>query len=99
MALSGTRAFELIQGSYAATLPSFIVLWAALYHEGAHKIPGTLTLATGIGLWLYEIIRNIVSGGADTEVLSPGFPMILLVLCFVVYWTSDWVVRRLASNG
>ncbi len=99
VALSGTRAFDLIQGSYAATLPSFIVLWAALYHEDARKIPGTLTLVTGIGLWLYEINRNIASGGADTEVLSPGFPVILLVLCFLVYWTSDWVVRRLEPQG
>ena len=75
------------------------MLWAALYHEDARKIPGTLTLVTGIGLWLYEINRNIASGGADTEVLSPGFPVILLVLCFLVYWTSDWVVRRLEPQG
>ena len=99
MALSGTRAFELIQGSYAATLPSFIVLWAALYHKEAHPVPGTLTLAAGIGLWLYEITRNIASGGTDTEVLSPGFPVILLMLCFLVYWTSHWVVRRFETRG
>lgn len=99
LALSGTRAFELIQGSYAATLPSFVVLWAALYHKDARKIPGTLTLATGIGLWLYEISRNIVSGGADTDVLSPGFPVILLLMCVLVYWSSDWVVRRLETHG
>ncbi len=98
MALSGTRAFDLIQGSYAITLPSFVVLWAALYHKDARKLPGTLTLAVGVGLWLYEIGRNLASGGTDTEVLSPGFPVVLLVLCVLVYWASDWVVRRLPSQ-
>ena len=79
MALSGTRAFDLIQGTYSLSLPSFVVLTAALYQKETRNLPGVLTLATGIGLWFYEIGRNVAMGSAGEEVLSPGFPVILLV--------------------
>jgi len=93
MALSGTRAFELIQGSYSITLPSFVVLFAALYHKDTRKLPGVLTLATGIGLWVYEIAGNVTAEGPGQEVLSPGFPAVLFVLCILVYGLTDWLVK------
>ena len=93
VAMSGTRASELIQASYSLTLPSFIVLFAALYHKDAHRLPGVLTIGTGIGLWLYEIIGTIMASNADGEVLSPGFPAILFGLCVAVYFGSDRIIR------
>ena len=94
MALSGTRAFELIQGSYSITLPPLVTLLAALYQKRTHPLPGTLTLAFGIGFWFYEIGSNIASGGTETEVLSPGFPVIQLVSSIAIYWVTDLLVRR-----
>ena len=99
MALSGTRAFELIQGTYAISLPSFVVLGAALYQKETRKLPGVLTLATGIALWFYEIGRNIIADTAGEEVLSPGFPVILLALSFFVYGVSDWLVKRYEARS
>lgn len=94
MALSGTRAFELIQGTYAISLPSFVVLLAALYHKDTRPLPGVLTLATGMGLWLYEIVRNITADDSGQEVLSPGFPVVLFVLSFLIYGVTDWLVKQ-----
>jgi len=94
MALSGTRAFELIQGTYAVTLPSFVVLLAALYHKNARPLAGVLTLATGIGLWMYEIGRNIADDTGE-EVLSPGFPIVLFALSFAVYGVTHFAVTAL----
>jgi len=99
MALSGTRAFELIQGTYAITLPSFVVLLAALYQKETHHLPGVLTLASGIGLWFYEIGSNITASDNDGEVLSPGFPIIQMALSIAVYGVTDWLVRRYGSQS
>ena len=93
MALSGTRAFELIQGTYAISLPSFVVLGAALYQKDTRKLPGILTLAAGIGLWFYEIARNVSADSAGEEVLSPGFPIVLLLLSFAIYGITDRLIR------
>jgi len=93
LAMSGTRASELIQASYSLTLPSFVVLFAALYHKDARKLPGVLTIGTGIALWLYEIIGKILSDDTGGDVLSPGFPAILFVLCIVVYVVTDRIIR------
>ena len=93
VAMSGTRASELIQASYSLTLPSFVVLFAALYHEKAHKLPGVLTIGTGIALWLYEIVGTIRTADSDGEVLSPGFPYILFGLCIAVYIGTDQIMR------
>lgn len=95
VAMSGTRASELIQASYSLTLPSFVVLFAALYHKDARKLPGVLTIGTGIALWLYEIIGKILSDDTGGDVLSPGFPAILFVLCIVVYLFTDRIIRLL----
>lgn len=95
VAMSGTRASELIQASYSLTLPSFVVLFAALYHKDARKLPGVLTIGTGIALWLYEIIGKILSDDTGGDVLSPGFPAILFVLCIVVYLSTDRIIRLL----
>ena len=95
VALSGTRASELIQASYSLTLPSVIVLFAALYHEDARRLPGVMTIGTGIALWLYEIAGTIMAPEAGGEVLSPGFPAILFALCVLVYFGSDRIVRLL----
>ena len=92
--MTGTRASELIQASYSLTLPSFVVLFAALYHKDARRLPGVLTIGTGIALWLYEIIGTIVAGDAGGEILSPGFPAFLFVLCIVVYMGTDRIVRH-----
>ena len=93
MALSGTRASELIQGTYSLTLPSFIVLLAALYQEDTKPLAGVLTLGAGIAIWIYEVSGNIAARGADADVLSPGFPAILLGTCFVIYFVTDRLVR------
>ena len=93
VAMSGTRASELIQASYSLTLPSFVVLFAALYHDDARKLPGVLTIGTGIALWLYEIIGKVLSNDTGGDVLSPGFPAILFVLCIAVYVSSDRIIR------
>ncbi|MDH3440919.1 MAG: hypothetical protein OEM63_09215 [Gammaproteobacteria bacterium] len=95
LAMSGTRASELIQASYSLTLPSFVVLFAALYHEDARKLPGVLTIGTGIALWLYEIVGKILSDDTGGDVLSPGFPAILFLLCIIVYVATDRIIRMI----
>ena len=89
----------MIQGTYAISLPSFVVLGAALYQKETRNLPGVLTLASGIALWFYEIARNVGADGSGEEVLSPGFPAILLVLSFLIYWISDWVVKFYEARG
>jgi Na+/proline symporter len=93
MALSGTQASELIQGTYSLTLPSFVVLLAALYHKETHALAGIVTLAAGIALWVYEVGGNVMAQGTDAEVLTPGFPAIQLVASFIVYFVTDRLVK------
>lgn len=98
IALSGTRASELIQGTYALSLPPLIVLTAALYQKETRPLPAILTLATGIGLWVFELSSNIAANDSGGEVLSPGFPVILLVLSILIYGITDWLVKRVQST-
>jgi SSS family solute:Na+ symporter len=98
LAMSGTRASELIQVSYSLTLPSFVVLFAALYHKNAHYLPGVLTIGTGIALWLYEIVGTIIAGESGGGALSPGFPYILFGLCIAVYVGTDQVIRLIERS-
>lgn len=94
LALTGTRASELIQGTYALSIPPLVLLTAALYQKETRPLPGILTLATGIGLWLYQMVGAIRLGDPEAEILSPGFPVILLVLSFLIYGVTDWAVKR-----
>ena len=71
------------------------MLFAALYHKDARRLPGVLTIGTGIMLWLYEIAGTIMAADTDGEVLSPGFPAVLFGICIVVYLGSDRIVRLL----
>ncbi len=95
LALSGTRASELIQGTYALSIPPLVLLTAALYQKNTHPLPGILTLATGISLWMIQMIGTIRAGDPEAEIFSPGFPVILLVLSFVVYGVTDFIVKRI----
>jgi Na+/proline symporter len=99
LALSGTRASELIQGTYALSIPPLVLLTAALYQKETRALPGILTLATGIALWLYQMIGAIRAGDPEAEIFSPGFPLMLLVLSFVIYGVSDWIVKRTERRG
>jgi len=94
LALSGTRTSELIQGTYALSIPPLVLLTAALYQKETHPLPAVLTLSTGIGLWLYQMIGAIRAGDPEADILSPGFPLILLILSFVIYGVTDWAVKR-----
>ena len=95
MALSGTRAFDLIQGTYAVSIPPLVLLTAALYQKDVRKLPGLVTLGSGFALWLGEIVRNIVSGEMDDGVIVPGFPVYLLLGSTLIYVVTDrWVKWR-----
>jgi Na+/proline symporter len=98
LALSGTRTSELIQGTYALSIPPLVLLTAALYQKETRPLPAILTLGTGIGLWLYQMISAIRAGDPEADVLSPGFPAILLVLSFVIYGVTDWAVKRFGGR-
>jgi SSS family solute:Na+ symporter len=98
LALSGTRASELIQGTYALSIPPLVLLTAALYQKETHPLPAILTLGTGIALWLYQMVGAIRAGDPEADILSPGFPLILLVLSFVIYGVSDWLVKRFGGT-
>ncbi|MDX1555367.1 MAG: hypothetical protein R3212_05020, partial [Xanthomonadales bacterium] len=69
-------------------------LIAALYQKETRPLPGILTLATGIGLWLYQMTQTIIAGDPEAEIFSPGFPVILLAISGLVYLVTDWVVKR-----
>ncbi len=96
LALSGTQASELIQGTYALSIPPLVLLTAALYQKETRALPGIVTLATGIMLWLIQMVGAIRSSDPEAEIFSPGFPLILLVLSFLIYGVTDWLVKRLA---
>jgi Na+/proline symporter len=93
MALSGTRAFDLIQGTYAVSIPPLVLLTAALYQKDVRKLPGLVTLGSGFALWLGEIVRNIVSGDMDDGVIVPGFPVYLLLGSTLIYVVTDRLVK------
>lgn len=98
LALSGTQASELIQGTYALSIPPLVLLTAALYQKETRALPGIVTLAMGITLWLIQMVGAIRSSDPEAEIFSPGFPLILLVLSFVIYGVTDWLVNRLAPR-
>lgn len=98
LALSGTQASELIQGTYALSIPPLVLLTAALYQKETRPLPAVLTLATGITLWLIQMIGTIRAGDPEAEIFSPGFPLILLVLSFVIYGVTDWLVKRFSPR-
>ena len=98
LAMSGTRDSELIQATYSLTLPSFIVLTAALYQKDTRPLPAAMTIGVGIVLWLYEIGNNLVVGDSG-EALTPGFPVIHFALSIAIYVGTDWLVRRFDSSN
>jgi len=95
IALSGTQASELIQGTYALSIPPLVLLTAALYQKETRPLPGILTLGTGITLWLVQVTASIMAGDPEAEIFSPGFPVYLLLLSIAIYVVTDWLVKRL----
>jgi len=93
LALTGTKASELIQGGYAIGLPPLVLLTAALYQRETRPLPAILTLGLGIGLWLFEIVSNIVGSGVSDKVLTPGFPVVMLLGSILVYVVSDQALK------
>ena len=93
MALSGLRAFELIQGSYALGIPGFVLLTFALFQRDTRALPGILTLTAGTGLWLVQIGGGLLADDSAEDIFSSGFPIMLLVVSFAVYLVSDRLVR------
>lgn len=93
MALSGLRAFELIQGSYALGIPGFVLLSFALFQRQTTPLPGILTICTGVALWLFQIGSGLVAEVSSREIFSPGFPLLLLVASLAVYGVTDLVVK------
>ena len=65
-----------------------------MYHKDTRPLPGVLTLVTGMCLWFYEIVRNVSADDSGQEVLSPGFPVVLFVLSFLIYGVTDWLVKQ-----
>lgn len=98
LALSGTQASELIQGTYALSIPPLVLLTAALYQKETRALPGIVTLATGITLWLIQMVGAIRSSDPEAEIFSPGFPLALLVLSFAIYGVTDWLVKRMTPR-
>jgi Na+/proline symporter len=95
LAISGPRAFDIIQGTYAVSIPPFVLLTAALFQKDVRRLPAIITLGAGFGIWLFEILRNVFSGGSGGEVILPGFPAMLLVGSIILYTVTDWLVKRL----
>jgi SSS family solute:Na+ symporter len=93
MALSGVRAFELIQGTYALGIPGFVLLSFALFQRETAPLPGILTLGVGVALWVVQIGSKLLEDEPSGEIFSPGFPVILLVVSFTVYVVSDRIVK------
>lgn len=93
LALTGTRASELIQGGYVISLPPLVLLTAALYQRETRPLPAILTLGLGIGFWTFEIVSNVLGSGASDKVLTPGFPVVMLLGSIIVYVVSDQGVK------
>jgi len=93
LAMSGTRASELIQSNYAISLPPLVLLTAALYQRETHALPAILTLGAGIALWLFEVFSNALGSNASERLLTPGFPVVILVASILIYLVSDRLVK------
>ena len=98
MAISGPRAFDIIQGTYAVSIPPFVLLTAALFQKDLRRLPAIVTLGAGFAIWLFEILRNVFTKGSSGELILPGFPAMLLVGSIVLYLVTDWLVKRLDST-
>ncbi len=93
MALSGLRAFELIQGSYALGIPGFVLMAFALFQRETAHLPGLLTLGTGVALWFFQIASGLLGESSREGLFSAGFPVVLLVVSLGVYLVSDRLVK------
>ena len=60
-ALSGTRALDLLQGSYALGIPPLIVLIGALYQSRFYPTAAVVTLVSGLLLWLSDTIMQTMN--------------------------------------
>jgi len=61
-ALSGTRALDLLQGSYSLGIPPLIVLVGALYQRKFYSKAAVITLVSGLLLWISDtamLIANV----------------------------------------
>lgn len=99
LALSGTQASQLIQGTYALSIPPLVLLTAALYQKETRPLPGIVTLATGISLWLVQVTSSIMAGDPEAEIFSPGFPLYLLLLSILIYVVTDRLVKLREKTG
>ena len=60
-ALSGTRALDLLQGSYALGIPPLVVVMGALYQRTFYAAAAIVTLVAGLLLWASDTILQLAS--------------------------------------
>ena len=98
LALSGTRAFELLKATYALGIPAFVVLTFALYQKRTVPVAGVVTLVASVLLWLYETISTGMAETSSGAVFSPAFPVVLLGFSFATYLATDSLAKRFGAH-
>jgi len=76
-ALSGTRALDLLQGSYSLGIPPLIVMFGALYQKTFYPAASVVTLLAGLLLWSSDILLQIV--GVELPALAGSYIIIAML--------------------
>jgi len=100
IALSGSRALDLLQGSYSLGIPPLIVLFAALYQKTFYPAAAVVTLVSGLLLWSSDMLLLLV--GIELSVLAGSYIIIAMFFGGIVVYLSmhgfcGWLAGRKMS--
>ncbi len=96
-ALSGTRALDLLQGSYSLGIPPLIVMFGALYQKTFYPLASVVTLLAGLLLWSSDILLQIV--GIELPALAGSYIIIAMLfggtaVYVLMHGLCGWLSRR-----
>jgi len=97
IALSGSRALDLLQGSYSLGIPPLIVLFAALYQKTFYPVAAVVTLLAGLLLWSSDILLMLV--GIELSALAGSYIIITMLfggtaLYIFMHGFCGWLARH-----
>jgi len=103
LALSGTRAIDLLQSSYTLGIPPLVVLTFALYRKKHHALSAVMTFTMGLAVWSYDMVMLLMPESfPDGNIFDRYMPLPLTVLILSVlsYLLCHWYMEsRLTAEA
>jgi len=100
LALSGTKALDLLQSSYTLGITPLVILGFALYQKTTYAAPAVVTSVIGLLVWLAHMIELLFPQSlAASTVLEAWFPLpITMLLINLASYTLVHLFAQAVAN-